>query len=88
MPDFVTTDPERVRRYGVTPLDNLVDTFATAHRRIDELVRAIPHQLLDVEGIHEADGPVTVGDLLSFQSSACSGATAPVRPRSAAVALS
>lgn len=66
LPDFVTTDPERVRGYNVTPLDKLVDTFATAQRRIYELVRAVPHQLLDIEGIHEVDGPVTVGDLLSF----------------------
>jgi DinB superfamily len=64
--DFVPDEPARVAGYRRVAPVQLVEQLRTAQAALYETVRRIHPAELGRAGVHEVDGPVTVGDLLAF----------------------
>lgn len=66
LPDFVPDAPERVAAYRAVPVEELLDDLRTAQAGLLAAVAAVPADELGRGGVHEVDGPVTLGGLLDF----------------------
>ncbi|MBW3657782.1 MAG: DinB family protein [Actinobacteria bacterium] len=66
LPDFVTDDPVRLRDYAATSREELREELTTAQLALREAVAGVPAAALGRRGVHEADGPLLLGELLAF----------------------
>ncbi len=64
--DFVPDEPARVAGYRATPPAVLVAELAAAQAELLQAVAAVESGSLGAVGVHEADGPVSLADLLAF----------------------
>jgi len=66
LPAFVPDAAERVAEYRSTPFEVLADELRTAQAALLATIAGLGRDDLDRAGAHEADGPVTVADLIGF----------------------
>lgn len=66
LPDFVTDAPGRLADYRATAPGILVDQLRTAQAELLVALAAVRGSDLGRTGTHEADGPLTVADVLTF----------------------
>jgi hypothetical protein len=64
--DFVTDAPERLADYRTTTPATLVSELRAAQAQLLRAVAAVRAADLDLAGVHEVDGRVTIADLLAF----------------------
>ena len=64
--DFVPAAPDRVAGYRAVHPVQLVEQLRTAQAALFEALAGTRPEELERAGVHEADGPVTVADLLAF----------------------
>jgi hypothetical protein len=64
--DFVPDEPERVAGYRAVPPVQLLEQLRRAQAALYDSVAALEPADLDRAGVHEVDGPVTLGDLVAF----------------------
>jgi hypothetical protein len=66
LPDFVPGAADRVAGYRATPSEVLADELRTAQAALLTAIAALRPDQLGRTGVHEVDGPVTVGELIAF----------------------
>ena len=66
LPDFRPTDPVRVAGYRAVPPAQLVEHLRAAQAALFRSVADLRTEDLDRSGVHETDGPLTLGDVLVF----------------------
>jgi hypothetical protein len=64
--DFVPDEPERVAGYRDVPPVQLLEQLRRAQAALFDSVSGLTPADLDRAGVHEVDGPVTLGDLVAF----------------------
>lgn len=66
LPDFVTDEPARLDGYAASSREDLREELREAQRTLRSAVADVPAADLGRRGVHETDGPVTLGELLAF----------------------
>ncbi|MGY1624030.1 DinB family protein [Geodermatophilus sp. SYSU D00965] len=64
--DFVPDQPQRVAGYRDVPPVQLLEQLRRAQAALFDSVAGLAEADLDRAGVHEVDGPVTLGDLVAF----------------------